>query len=176
MYRSLAQAVLSSADEAAAIRRVEHLRERHPGLSRDELAERLIRQTARRCAAVGALTGAPAAWLGAAPVAADLPFQVLALARLALGIAAIFGRRPDLTERGLGAAAGLTLSAGTGALRAGAVKLARQALGRRRTSGAAPVLGALIGGGLSYGAVIAFGRAARDHYRGRGHGWRRSPG
>ena len=167
MYGSLAHAVLTSADEAAAVRRVERLRERHPGLSRDELTERLIRQTAWRCAAVGALTGAPAAWLGAAPVAADLPFQVLALARLALGIAAIFGRRPDLSERGLGAAAGLTLSAGAGALRAGAVKLARQALGRRQSSGAAPVLGALIGGGLAYGAVVVFGRAARDHYRGR---------
>jgi hypothetical protein len=168
MYASLAQAVLTSADEAAALRRVERLREKHPGLSRDELAVRLIRQTAWRCAAVGALTGAPAAWLGAAPVAADLPFQLLALARLALGIAAIYRRRPDLYERGFGVAAGLTLSAGTGALRAGAVKLARQALGRRRSSGAAPVLGALIGGGLAYGAVVAFGLAARDHYRGRG--------
>lgn len=168
MYGSLAHAVLTSADEAAAVRRVERLRERHPGLSRDQLTERLIRQTAWRCAAVGALTGAPAAWLGTAPVAADLPFQVLALARLALGIAAIYRRRPDLAERGFGAAAGLTLSAGTGALRAGAVKLARQALGRRRSSGAAPVLGALIGGGLAYGAVVVFGRAARDHYRGRG--------
>lgn len=167
MYGSLARAVLTAADETAAVRRVERLRERHPGLSRDELTDRLIRHTAWRCAAVGALTGAPAAWLGRAPVAADLPFQVLALARLALGIAAIYRRRPDLTERGIGAAAGLTLSAGTGALRAGAVKLARQALGRRRSSGAAPVLGALIGGGLAYGAVVAFGRAARDHYRGR---------
>jgi hypothetical protein len=173
MYGSIAQAVLTSADEAAAIRRVERLRERHPGLSRDELADRLIQQAAWRCAAVGALTGAPAAWLGAAPIAADLPFQVLTLARLALGIAAIFSRRPDLTERGLGAAAGLTLSAGTGALRAGALRLARRALGRRRSSAAAPVLGALIGGGLAYGAVVAFGRAARDHYRGRGWPHRR---
>ena len=168
MYGSIARAVLTSADEAAAVRRVERLRERHPGLSRDELTDRLIRQTAWRCAAVGALTGAPAAWLGAAPVAADLSFQVLALARLALGIAAVYRRRPDFSERGLGAAAGLALSAGTGAVRAGALKLARQALGRRRSSGAAPVLGALIGGGLAYGAVVAFGRAARDHYRGRG--------
>ena len=167
MYGSLAQSVLTAADEAEAISRVERLRQRHPGLSRDELAERLIRQTAWRCAAVGALTGAPAAWLGAAAVAADLPFQVMALARLALGIAAIYRRRPDLAERGLGAAAGLTLSAGTGALRAGAMKLARQALGKRRSSGAAPALGALIGGGLAYGAVVAFGLAARDHYRRR---------
>lgn len=169
MYGSLAQSVLTSAEEEAALRRVERLREKHPGLSRDELAEKLIRQAAWRCAAVGALTGAPAAWLGAAPVAVDLPFQVTALARLALGIAAIYRRRlPDLAERSLGVAASLTLSAGTGTLRAGAVKLARQALGKRRSSGAAPVLGALIGGGLAYGAVVAFGRAARDYYRGRG--------
>jgi hypothetical protein len=167
MYGSLAAAVLTSADEAAAVRQVERLREKHPGLSRDELAERLVRQTAWRCGAMGALTGAPAAWLGAAPVAADLPFQVLALARLALGIAAIYRRRPDLSERGLGIGAGLALSAGTGVLRAGALKLARQALGKRRSSGAAPIVGALIGGGLAYGAVVALGRAARDHYRGR---------
>lgn len=168
MYASLAQAVLTGADETAAARRVERLRQRHPGLSRDGLADRLIRQTAWRCAAVGALTGAPAAWLGAAPVAADLPFQVLALARLALGIAAIYRRRPDLGERGLGAAGSPALSAGAGAVRAGAVRLARRALGRRRFSSAAPVVGALVGAGLAYGAVVAFGRAARDHYRGRG--------
>jgi hypothetical protein len=114
------------------------------------------------------LTGAPAAWLNASPVSADLPFQVMALTRLALGVAAIYRRRPDLSERGLSAAGSLAVSAGTGAVRAGAVKLARQALGRRRSGSAAPVLGALLGGALSYGAVLAFGRAARDHYRGRG--------
>ncbi|MGH9364950.1 MAG: hypothetical protein ACRD1B_06770 [Thermoanaerobaculia bacterium] len=168
MYASLADAVLTGADEAQVERRVERLRQRHPGLSRDELAEKLIRQTARRCAAVGALTGAPAAWLGASPASADLVFQVMALTRLALGIAAIYRRRLDLSERGLCAAGSLALSAGAGAVRAGAVKLARQALGRRRSGSAAPVLGALLSGALSYGAVLAFGRAARDHYRGRG--------
>src|SRR6266508_2469294 len=169
MYASLAEAVLTNADEAEVARGVERLRDRHPGLTRDELAEKLIRRTAWRCAAVGALTGAPAAWLGAAPLAADLPFQVLALARLALGIAVIYRRRPDLGERGLGAAASLALAASAGSLRAGAVKLVRQALKRRRAA-AAPVLGALAGGALAYGAVLAFGRAARDHYRGR-RGW-----
>ncbi len=168
MYGTLAQAVLTSDDDAEAARIARRLRERYPGLSRDALAEKLIRQTAWRCAAVGALTGAPAAWLNAAPLAADLPFHVLALARLALRIAAIYRRSPDLAERGLGAAGGLALSAGAGVVRAGAVKLARQALGRRRSTGAAPILGALVGGGLAYGAVMAFGRAARDHYRGRG--------
>jgi hypothetical protein len=167
MDASLAQNLLTGPDEAAVARRVERLRRRHPGLSRDELAERLIRRTAVQCAAIGALTGAPAAWLGAAPLAADLPFHVLALARLALGIAMIYRRRPDLGERGLSAAGSLALGAGAGALRAGAVKLVRRALGRRRSSAAAPVLGALAGGALAYGAVMSFGRAARDHYRGR---------
>jgi hypothetical protein len=170
MYASLAQAVLTNADEAEVARGVERLRERHPKMSRDELAEKLIRRTAWRCAAVGALTGAPAAWLGAAPLAADLPFHVVSLTRLALGIAVIYGQRPDLGERGLGAAAGLALAASAGSLRAGAVKLVRQSLKRRRSSAAAPVFGALAGGALAYGAVLAFSRAARDHYRGR-RGW-----
>lgn len=167
MNASLAQTLLTGVDEAAAARRVERLRQRHPRLSRDELAERLIRGTAVQCAAIGALTGAPAAWLGAAPLSADLPFHVLALARLALGIAIIYRRRPDLGERGLSAAGSLALCAGAGALRAGAVKLVRRALGRRRSSAAAPVLGALAGGAVAYGAALSFGWAARDHYRGR---------
>lgn len=167
MYASLAQAALTGADEAAVTRRVLRLRERHPGLSRDELAEKFIRRTALQCAAVGAMTGAPAAWLGAAPVAADLPFQVPALARLALGIAVIYRRRPDVVERGLGAAGSLALCAGAGALRAGAVELLRRALGRRRCPAAAWVSGALAGGAVAYGAAVSFGRAAREHYRGR---------
>lgn len=167
MYAHLAKAVLTNADEADVARRVERLRERHPGLSRDELAEKLIRKTAVRCAAVGAATGAPAAWLGAAPVVADLPFQALALARLALGVAVIYRRRPDLEERGLGAAGSLVLSVGAGSLRAGALKLLRRAFKRRRSSAVAPILGALAGGAVAYGAVLSFGRAARDHYRGR---------
>ena len=162
-----AQDLLTGADEAAVARRVERLRERHPSLSRDELAERLIRKTALQCAAVGALTGAPGAWLGAAPIGADLPFHALALARLALGIAVIYRRRPDLGERGLGAAGSLAVGAGAGLLRSGAIQLVRRALGRRRSSGAAPILGALAGGAIAYGAVLSFGHAARDHYRGR---------
>lgn len=167
MYASLAEGVLTGADEAAVTRRVERLRQRHPGLSRDRLADKLIFGTAWRCAAVGALTGAPGAWLGAAPLAADLSFQVLALTRLALGLAVIYRRRPDLGERGLSAAGSLALAAGAGSLRAAAVKLVRQALKRRRSGPAAPVFGALVGGALAYGAVLAFGRAARDHFRGR---------
>jgi hypothetical protein len=167
MYASLAEAVLTNADEARVARQVERLRERHPGLSRDELADKLISWTAWRCAAVGALTGAPAAWLGAAPLAADLPFHVLALARLALGIAVIYHRRPDLPERGLGVVGSLALAAGAGSLRAGAVRLVRQTLKRSRSRAAAPVLGGLAGGAVAYGAVLVFGRAAREHYRGR---------
>src|SRR5262249_27407382 len=125
MGASLAEAVLSGADEIAVARRVERLRERSPSRSRDELAEILIRRTALQCAAVGALTGAPAAWLGAAPVSADLPFQVVALSRLALGIAMVYRRRPDLGDRGLGAAGSLVLSAGAGRPRSGALRRLR---------------------------------------------------
>src|SRR5215470_13523761 len=167
MGASLAEAVLSGADEVAVARRVERLRERYPSRSRDELAEILIRRTALQCAAVGALTGAPAAWLGAAPVSADLPFQVIALSRLALGIAMVYRQRPDLGDRGLGAAGSLVVSAGAGVLRSGAVRLVRRALGRRGSPSAAPLLGALAGGAIAYGAVLSFGRAAREHYRGR---------
>ena len=163
---SLAQAVLAGADEAAVLRGVERLRERHPGLSRDELAVRLIRRAARRCAAVGAMTGAPAAWLNAAAVRADLPFQTLELARLALSLAAVYRRGVDLSERGLCAAASLAVAAAAGAVRAGAVRLAHTTLARRRSSAAAAVLGGLAGGALAYGAAMAFGRAAREHFRG----------
>ena len=154
MYADLVQEILTGAEEAAAVRRVERMRERHPGLSRDELADRLIRRTAWRCAAVGAVTGAPAGWLGVAPIAADLPFHVHALARLALGLASIYRRRPDLSERGLSTAGSLALSAGAAALRSGALKLLHRQLRRRRSFVAAPVLGGLAGGALAYAAAM----------------------
>ena len=163
---SLAQAVLKGADEAAVLRGIERLKERHPGLSRDELAFRLIGKAARRCAAVGALTGAPAAWLGAAAVKADLPFQTLELARLALSLAAVYRREVELPERGLCAAASLAVAAAASSVRAGAVRLAHTSLARRRSTAAATVLGGLAGGALAYAAAVAFGRAAREHFRG----------
>ena len=170
---SLAQAVLSGANEAAAARGVERLRERHPGLSRDELALRIIRKTAWRCAAVGAMTGAPAAWLGASALSADLPFQTVELARLALSLAAIYRRDVDLPERGLAAAASLAVAAAASSIRAGALRLAHRSLARRQPAAAAPLVGGLAGGALAYAAVMAFGRAAREHFRGRGFGLHR---
>jgi len=163
---SLARAVLAGADEAAVVRGIERLKSRHPGLSRDELALRLIRRTARRCAVVGALTGAPAAWLGAAAVRADLPFQTLELARLALALAAVYRRDMDVPERGLCAAASLAVAAAAGSVRAGAVRLAHAGLARRRSDAAAALLGGLAGGSLAYAAAAAFGRAAREHFHG----------
>ena len=167
MYSSLAQAILTGADEAAASRQVERLRARHPAFSRDQLARALIRRTALRCAAVGALTGAPAAWLGATALAADLPFQAVEMARLAMGLAMIYRRRPDLSERALAAGAGAGLAAGTGALRAASVKLVYAAFRRRGPAGTAPILGGLAGAGLAYLAASVLGKAARDRFRGR---------
>ncbi len=151
MYAALARAVL---DETGARprRRTSSGSRRHPRASRDELAERLIRRTALQCAGAGALLTGPAAFFGAMPFGADLAWQVVALNRLVLGLAALYGRAPSARDR----AAGVAAAAGAG------IRIGGDPAGAR--PGAAP------------GGAAAFGRADGARCaRGRGSGLRRGP-
>jgi hypothetical protein len=160
MYAALARAVLDGTDRERAQAEVDKLREHHPRASRDELARRLIRKTALQCAAAGGLWTGPAAFFGAMPFGVDLAYQIVALNRLVLALAALYGADRSAGDRATGVAAGLTAGVSAEVLRQGIVRLLRQTLARR--PGARAVTGALAGGLLGYGTAIAIGNFARE--------------
>jgi hypothetical protein len=164
MYAALARAVLDEADVDRAASEVERLRRRHPRASKDELAARLIRRAAVQCASAGALLTGPAAFFGSMPFGADLAWQVVALNRLVLALAAVYGRAPSARERTAGVAAAAGAGIGSEVLRQGLVRLLKRVAPRR--SAARTALGALAGGALAYGAAAAIGGLARGAFRG----------
>lgn len=162
MYAALARSVLSDADPDRVVQEVRKVRERHPDLSSDELARKLTQRTAIRCAAVAALASAPVGWLCASPLAADLSYQVSSLNRLALSIAHAHRRPAAGPEHALAAAGSLLVAGAAHWLRRGALNLARRSLSRRAPR-LLPVVGALVGGALSYAAARTFGGAVQDY-------------
>jgi hypothetical protein len=160
MYEDLARAVLIDEDPAAS-RAVERVRARHPRLSDKEVARRVAEHTAWRCAAVGAATAAGTELLDRFVAAADVSYQAVALNRLAAGIAQARGRRTTILERGATAAGSLVVAGLAAAVRRGAGRLARRALGRR-APGLVPVLSGLAGGVAAYAAAKLFARAADE--------------
>ena len=165
MYATLARAVLDGTDRGRAQAALDKMRERHPRASRDEIARRLIRKTAFRCAAAGGLWTAPAAFFGSTPFGVDLAYQVVALNRLILALAALYGADRTPGDRATGVAAGLTAGVSAEVLRQGVVRLLRQTLARRPAARA--VTGALAGGLLGYGTAMAIGNFARELFAGR---------
>jgi len=163
MYAALARAVLDEADAGRAASEVERLRRRHPRASKDELAARLIGRAAVQCASAGALLTGPAAFFGSMPFGADLAWQVVALNRLVLALAAVYGRAPSARERAAGVAAAAGAGIGSEVLRQGLVRLLKRIAPRR--SVARTALGALSGGALGYGVAVAIGGFARDAFR-----------
>jgi hypothetical protein len=163
MYATLARAVLDESNAGRAADDVARLRRRHPRESRDEIARRLIRRAALQCAAAGALLTGPAAFFGAMPFGADLAWQVVALNRLVLSLAALYGRRPEGRDRMAGIAAAAGAGIASEAIRQGLVRLLRRIAPRR--AGARTAAGALAGGALGYFAAVAVGGWARDELR-----------
>ena len=159
MYASLARAVLDEAGRGRAAADVERLRRRFPRASKDEIGRRLVRRAAFQCASAGALLTGPAAFFGSLPVGPGLAYQIVALNRLVLALAALYGRPAEGRDRAAGAAAGAGTGLASEALRQGLVRLLRRIL--PRSLGARTVAGALAGGALGYGAALAveIGRA-----------------
>lgn len=165
MYAALARAVLDESGRASAAAQVERLRDRHPRASRDELASRLIRSTALQCGAAGLAWSGPAAFFGSMPPGPDLGFQIIALNRLVLGLAALYRRPGSPKERAAGVATGLAAGLAADLLRRGIVTVLSRAFPRR--PGIRAVAGGLAGGALAYGTALAIGRLAREVFRGR---------
>ncbi|MEP6993548.1 MAG: hypothetical protein ABI968_03425 [Acidobacteriota bacterium] len=166
MYAALARAVLNERDRDLAAAQVANLRQRHPRASRDELARRLIRSAALQCGAASLLWTGPAAFFGAMPAGPDLAYQVVALNRLILALAAVYRSPAAARNRAAGVAAGLGMGVAADLMRRGFVHVLRQAFPRR--PGARSVAGGLVGGAVSYGAAMAVGNFARQAFAGEG--------
>ncbi len=157
MYETLATAAMGPEDPEHVVETVGRLRRRHPDLSREELARKLVGRTALTCAAVGAVAG---------PVA----FQALVIDRLLLSIARVSGRPASSLERAAAAAASLLAAGAAEGIR----RQARRAAHRlpERPSPLVPALaGAAAGAVLSYAAARLLGEAARRIVFG-GRRWR----
>lgn len=165
MYVALTRTVLTDIDRDKIVQEVRKIRSRYPAASDDELARTVIRQTALRCAAIGAVASAPPGLLAIVPLAADFSYQVLALNRLVLTIARIYGKPTTREQRAASVGASLALGGGTEFLRRQLVKTATNSLRRRRAASLVPAFGAVLGGVMSYTAVFAIGRQAQQYYR-----------
>ena len=155
MYEALAKAALAAEDSEKVIETARRMRQRHPELSREEVARKLASRTALSCAVVGAFASAPAALVPGIPAGLDLSYQARSLDRLILSAARVSGRPASALERLAAAAASVLVAGAMQAVR-------RQAIGaaRRRPSKRAPLLpvlaAALAGGAASYaGARLA---------------------
>ena len=167
MYVALTRTVLTDIDHDKIVQEVRKIRAKYPSASDDELARTVIRQTALRCAAIGAVASAPPGVLAIVPLAADFSYQVLALNRLVLTIARIYSKPTTREQRAASVAASLALGGGTEYLRRLVVKGATNRLRRQQAASLVPAFGAMLGGVMSYTAVLTIGRQAQVYYRTR---------
>lgn len=168
MYVALTRTVFTDIDRDKIADEVRRFRTRYPDYSRDQLVDRLIEHTAIRCGVVGAIASAPPGFLAVLPLAADFSYQVLALNRLVLTIARIYGRKTTREQRAMTVAVALALGGGTEFVRRNIVKGVSNALKKQRERRLVPHVGGAIGLVLTYGAVRAVGKLARNYYRPRG--------
>jgi hypothetical protein len=166
MYAALARAVIDESDRGSVAAQIERMRRRHPRASRDELASRLIRSTALQCGAAGLAWSGPAAFFGSMPPGPDLAFQIAAVNRMVLGLAAIYRREGSGRERAAGIVTGLSAGLAADLLRRGVVTVLARSLPRR--PGLRAAVGGLAGGALAYGTVMAVGTLALETLRRRG--------
>jgi hypothetical protein len=168
MYAALVRTVLTDADHDKIVEQVRKLRERYPDSSKQELVERLIRQTALRSALVGAVTSAPPGLFSVIPFATDVSYQAMALNRLMLAIAQVYRHPTSPLERAGAVAASVVLEGGTEFLRRGIVRGVARSLRRQRVVRLVPLFGALLGGVATYVTVRAVGREANRLLRPHG--------
>jgi uncharacterized membrane protein (UPF0136 family) len=141
-------------------------------------ANMLVRRTALRCAAAGAVTGLPSGLLAIGSLGADLAYLIYQQFRLIIGIATIYGHEPSQRERFTEAISCLAYASGVGIGKQGIATVLESAtveggalaekIGtrfmRQRLAKIVPFVGALSGGVLNYMSVRGVGRAAIRYY------------
>ena len=177
MFRSLFEEI----DTDKLRREVEKLKAAAPEYAPAEHARALIRRTAIRCAAAGAVTGLPSGLVAIGSLGADLAYLIFQQFRLILGVATIYGHEPTHRERFTEALSCLAYVSGVGIGKQGIATMLEAAtveggavaerIGERfvrdRLTKMVPFVGAVSGGALNYIAVRAVGRAAVKYYESR---------
>jgi len=172
VFRSLFEEI-----DAEKIRRdVDKLKDEAPDFEPIAHAKVLVRRTAIRCAAAGAVTGLPSGLLAIGSLGADLAYLIFQQFRLIVGIAAIYGHEPSHRERFHEALSCLAYASGVGIGKQGIATMLESFEGsaiaekigtrfmRERLAKVVPVVGALSGGVLNFMSVRAVGRAAIRYY------------
>ncbi|HEX9500091.1 MAG TPA: hypothetical protein VGA10_00410, partial [Thermoanaerobaculia bacterium] len=95
VFRSLFEEI----DTEKLRRDVTALKSNTPDFQPVDQAKVLVRRTAIRCAAAGAVTGLPSGLLALGSLGADLAYLIFQQFRLIVGIATIYGHEPSQRER-----------------------------------------------------------------------------
>jgi len=175
------RALFEEIDTEKIMREVAELRAASPEFSAHQHARLLVRRTAIRCAAAGAVSGLPGGLAAIGALGADLAYLVYQQFRLILGIAAVYGHEPSSRERFSESLQCLALASGVGVGKQGIATLLESAtieggviaekIGtnviRERLAHFIPVVGAVSGSALNYAAVRATARAAIRYYETR---------
>jgi len=140
---------------------------RRPGLTTRERGERMIRRTARRAAAVGAVASLPPGWASIAAVGPELSALIVLQSRLIVGLHLLYGGTPEPEERALEVLAGIAAGAGVNVSRRLTARAAEEVAARlavrlagREVAHLVPIAGIAASAALNYAAVRAVGRAA----------------
>ena len=177
MFRSLFEEI----DTDKLRREVDSLQAAAPDFEPAAHARTLIRRTAIRCAAAGAVTGLPSGLVAIGTLGADLAYLIFQQFRLILGVATIYGHEPTARERFTEALSCLAYVSGVGLGKQGIATVLESAtieggvvaerigekIVRERLAKFIPLVGAVSGGALNYFAVRAVGRAAVKYYESR---------
>jgi hypothetical protein len=177
VFRSLFEEI----DTDKIRRDVETLKAAAPGYAQADHANMLVRRTAIRCAAAGAVTGLPSGLLAIGSLGADLAYLMYQQFRLIIGIAAIYGHEPSHRERFSEAVSCLAFASGVGVGKQGIATVLESAaieggvvaekIGsrfvRERLAKVIPFVGALSGGALNFVSVRAVGKTAIRYYESR---------
>lgn len=177
VFRSLFEEI----DTEKIRRDVDALKATAPGFAAVDHANMLVRRTAIRCAAAGAVTGLPSGLIAIGSLGADLAYLMYQQFRLIVGIATIYGHEPSHRERFHEALSCLAYASGVGIGKQGIATLFESAtleggavaekLGarffRERLAKAIPFVGAVSGGALNFVSVRAVGKTAIRYYESR---------
>jgi uncharacterized protein (DUF697 family) len=177
VFRSLFEEI----DTEKIRREVSTLKENAPDFQPGDHARTLVRRTAIRCAAAGAISGLPSGLIALGTLGADLAYLMVQQFRLIIGIATIYGQEASHRERFGEALSCLAYASGVGIGKQGiatvlesatieggalAEKIGARFL-RERLAKIVPFVGALSGGALNYMSVRAAGNAAIRYYESR---------
>jgi hypothetical protein len=176
VFRSLFEEI----DTEKIRRDVDALKAGAPGFRPEQHALMLVRRTAIRCAAAGAVTGLPSGLLAIGSLGADLAYLMYQQFRLIVGIATIYEHEPSSRERFHEAMSCLAFASGVGVGKQGIATVLESAamegaiaekIGSRfmrdRLSKMIPFVGALSGGALNFVSVRAVGKTAIRYYESR---------